>query len=141
MLYHLRYAHSVSIRSGKFSLKSTHFAGLLFGLDTGIISGVLVEIGGDLTNGVELTDNQKELITSATTLGALLGSFSTPPPLAIPKLTHQHRWSSRWCLERLVRPQGHVSPENLATVHWTEDGPGSRGCRLHRRFYRPSGVP
>ncbi|KAJ4000274.1 general substrate transporter [Lentinula boryana] len=50
-------------------------SGLLFGYDTGVISGALVTIGEDLTHGKELTDGQKEFITSATTLGALLGGL------------------------------------------------------------------
>ncbi|KAJ3741614.1 major facilitator superfamily domain-containing protein [Lentinula detonsa] len=45
------------------------------GYDTGVISGALVTIGEDLTHGKELTDGQKEFITSATTLGALLGGL------------------------------------------------------------------
>ncbi|KAG9310116.1 general substrate transporter [Chiua virens] len=49
-------------------------SGLLFGYDTGVISGALVTIGGDL-GPAELSDGQKELITSATTLGALLGGL------------------------------------------------------------------
>ncbi|KAJ2916232.1 hypothetical protein MD484_g4195, partial [Candolleomyces efflorescens] len=49
-------------------------SGLLFGYDTGVISGALVTIGSDL--GPEaLSNSQKELITSATTLGALLGGL------------------------------------------------------------------
>ncbi|KAF8179882.1 general substrate transporter [Pholiota molesta] len=49
-------------------------SGLLFGYDTGVISGALVTIGSDL--GPEaLSNGQKELITSATTLGALLGGL------------------------------------------------------------------
>ncbi|OJA09026.1 hypothetical protein AZE42_09027 [Rhizopogon vesiculosus] len=47
--------------------------GLLFGYDTGAISGTLITIKGDL-GPAELSDSQKEFITSATTLGALLGS-------------------------------------------------------------------
>jgi MFS transporter, SP family, solute carrier family 2 (myo-inositol transporter), member 13 len=46
----------------------------LTGYDTGIISGTLVTIGTDLGNHL-LTDIQKELITSATTLGALIGGL------------------------------------------------------------------
>ena len=42
-------------------------SGLLFGLDTGIISGALVEM--DDAFDKPLTDTYKELITSATTLG------------------------------------------------------------------------
>ncbi|KAI9464133.1 general substrate transporter [Lactarius psammicola] len=50
-------------------------SGLLFGYDTGVVSGALVSIGSDL--GPEsLSDLQKEFITSATTLGALLGSLA-----------------------------------------------------------------
>lgn len=50
-------------------------SGLLFGYDTGVISGALVTIGSDL--GPEaLSNGQKELITSATTLGALLGGLA-----------------------------------------------------------------
>ncbi|KAF5367764.1 hypothetical protein D9758_009840 [Tetrapyrgos nigripes] len=51
-------------------------SGLLFGYDTGVISGALVTIGTDLRDGAfELTNTQKEFITSATTLGALLGGI------------------------------------------------------------------
>ncbi|KDQ17790.1 hypothetical protein BOTBODRAFT_29944 [Botryobasidium botryosum FD-172 SS1] len=49
-------------------------SGLLFGYDTGVISGALVTIGSDL-GPQELSHIQKELITSATTLGALLGGL------------------------------------------------------------------
>ncbi|KAH9034686.1 general substrate transporter [Lactarius pseudohatsudake] len=50
-------------------------SGLLFGYDTGVVSGALVSIGSDL--GPESLSNlQKELITSATTLGALLGALA-----------------------------------------------------------------
>ncbi|EIM87168.1 general substrate transporter [Stereum hirsutum FP-91666 SS1] len=49
-------------------------SGLLFGYDTGVISGALVTINGDL-GPAELATGQKELITSATTLGALLGGL------------------------------------------------------------------
>ncbi|WWC61536.1 uncharacterized protein I303_104120 [Kwoniella dejecticola CBS 10117] len=48
-------------------------SGLLFGYDTAAISGVLVTIKNDL--GGVLTDWEKEAITSATTLGALLGGL------------------------------------------------------------------
>ncbi|KZT65007.1 general substrate transporter [Daedalea quercina L-15889] len=52
----------------------TSISGLLFGYDTGVISGALVTIGSDL--GPEnLLDFQKELITTATTLGALIGGL------------------------------------------------------------------
>ncbi|KAF9053866.1 general substrate transporter [Hymenopellis radicata] len=50
-------------------------SGLLFGYDTGVISGALVTIGKDL-GGSALTNGQKEFITSATTLGALLGGLA-----------------------------------------------------------------
>ncbi|KAG2069398.1 general substrate transporter [Suillus decipiens] len=50
-------------------------SGLLFGYDTGVISGTLVTINGDL-GPAQLSDVQKELITSATTLGALLGGLA-----------------------------------------------------------------
>ncbi|CED85172.1 general substrate transporter [Phaffia rhodozyma] len=50
-------------------------AGLLFGYDTGVISGTLVSIGSALGPAV-LSSGQKELITSATTLGALLGGLA-----------------------------------------------------------------
>lgn len=49
-------------------------SGLLFGYDTGVISGALVSIGSDL-GPAELSSVQKELITSSTTLGALLGGL------------------------------------------------------------------
>lgn len=50
-------------------------SGLLFGYDTGVISGALVTINGDLGPS-ELSNGQKEFITSATTLGALLGGLT-----------------------------------------------------------------
>ncbi|PBK63858.1 general substrate transporter [Armillaria solidipes] len=49
-------------------------SGLLFGYDTGVISGALVTIDSDL-GPEQLSSGQKEFITSATTLGALLGGF------------------------------------------------------------------
>ncbi|KAJ8496904.1 hypothetical protein ONZ45_g12272 [Pleurotus djamor] len=53
---------------------SSTISGLLFGYDTGVISGALVTIGSDL-GPAELSNGQKEFITSATTLGALLGGL------------------------------------------------------------------
>lgn len=53
---------------------STSISGGLFGYDTGVISGALVTIGSDL-GPAQLSSGQKELITSATTLGALLGGL------------------------------------------------------------------
>ncbi|KAI0342397.1 general substrate transporter [Trametopsis cervina] len=52
----------------------TSISGLLFGYDTGVISGALVSIGSDL-GPAELSSGQKEFITSATTLGALIGGL------------------------------------------------------------------
>ncbi|KAI0641632.1 general substrate transporter [Trametes meyenii] len=52
----------------------TSISGLLFGYDTGVISGALITIGDDL-GPAELSSGQKELITSSTTLGALLGGL------------------------------------------------------------------
>ncbi|KAI0062567.1 general substrate transporter [Artomyces pyxidatus] len=49
-------------------------SGLLFGYDTGVVSGALVTIGSDL-GPAALSDLQKELITSSTTLGAMLGGL------------------------------------------------------------------
>ncbi|OWZ59371.1 MFS transporter, SP family, solute carrier family 2 (myo-inositol transporter), member 13 [Cryptococcus neoformans c8] len=49
-------------------------SGLLFGYDTAAISGMLVIIKDDL--GTILSSWQKEVITSATTLGALLGGLA-----------------------------------------------------------------
>ncbi|KAK9449601.1 general substrate transporter [Limtongia smithiae] len=49
------------------------FSGFLFGYDTGYISGALVAMGNDL--GHEITSGEKEFITSATSLGALLGGI------------------------------------------------------------------
>lgn len=48
----------------------TSVCGFLFGYDTGYISGALVVIGTDL--GKTLSSGNKELITSATSLGALI---------------------------------------------------------------------
>ncbi|KAF7798166.1 hypothetical protein EIP86_009383 [Pleurotus ostreatoroseus] len=52
----------------------TSISGLLFGYDTGVISGALVTIGSDLGPS-SLSAGQSELITSATTLGALIGGL------------------------------------------------------------------
>ncbi|KAG9079576.1 myo-inositol transporter [Ceratobasidium sp. UAMH 11750] len=54
---------------------ASSISGLLFGYDTGVISGALVTIGSDL-GPAELSNTQKELITSSTTLGALLGGLA-----------------------------------------------------------------
>ncbi|KAH7333022.1 general substrate transporter [Rhizoctonia solani] len=54
---------------------ASSISGLLFGYDTGVISGTLVTIGSDL-GPEQLSNGQKELITSATTLGALLGGLA-----------------------------------------------------------------
>jgi Sugar (and other) transporter len=48
--------------------------GLLFGYDTGVISGVLVVIGKDLDNRV-LSSSEKELITALCAAGALCGTI------------------------------------------------------------------
>lgn len=48
-------------------------AGLLFGFDTGIISGALLFIGEDYT----LTTTMKELIVSSVLIGAMVGSLSS----------------------------------------------------------------
>ncbi|KAH0429225.1 myo-inositol transporter [Colletotrichum camelliae] len=53
---------------------ATAIGGMLFGYDTGVISGVLVVIGTDL-GGKELTHSEKELITALTAAGALLGAI------------------------------------------------------------------
>uniref|UniRef100_V5GJV6 Major facilitator superfamily (MFS) profile domain-containing protein n=1 Tax=Kalmanozyma brasiliensis (strain GHG001) TaxID=1365824 RepID=V5GJV6_KALBG len=47
--------------------------GLQFGWDTGIASGMLVAIHADL--GHDLSEGEQELIVSATTVGAILGSI------------------------------------------------------------------
>ena len=47
-------------------------SGLLFGYDTGVISSTLVSLGNDL--GHPLTTLDKSLITSCTSLGALIAS-------------------------------------------------------------------
>ncbi|KAK6204400.1 general substrate transporter [Scheffersomyces amazonensis] len=53
---------------------ASSISGFMFGYDTGYISSALVQIGTDLSNKV-LTSGEKEFITSATSLGALIGSF------------------------------------------------------------------
>ncbi|GAA5835612.1 hypothetical protein JCM11251_002976 [Rhodosporidiobolus azoricus] len=52
--------------------------GLLFGYDTGVIGGALVhdDISADL-HRIPLSSNNKEILTSATTLGALIAGFSS----------------------------------------------------------------
>ncbi|KAL7419079.1 myo-inositol transporter itr1 [Cryptotrichosporon argae] len=48
-------------------------SGLLFGYDTGVISGTLISIRSDL--GHALSSREMELVTSSTTFGALLGGL------------------------------------------------------------------
>ncbi|WVQ77169.1 hypothetical protein IAR50_006852 [Cryptococcus sp. DSM 104548] len=55
-------------------VSSAAVSGLLFGYDTAAISSMLVIIKEDL--GTALSDWQKEMITSATTFGALLGGLA-----------------------------------------------------------------
>ncbi|KAI5951545.1 ITR1 [Candida jiufengensis] len=53
---------------------TSSISGFMFGYDTGYISSALVQIGTDLSNKI-LTNGEKEFITSATSLGALLGAI------------------------------------------------------------------
>lgn len=53
---------------------ASSISGFMFGYDTGYISSALVQVGTDLLNKV-LSSGEKELITSATSLGALLGAI------------------------------------------------------------------
>ncbi|KAI5968881.1 ITR1 [Candida margitis] len=53
---------------------ASSISGFMFGYDTGYISSALVQIGTDLSNKI-LTSGEKEFITSATSLGALLGAI------------------------------------------------------------------
>lgn len=53
-------------------------SGFLFGYDTGYISSALISIGKDLDNK-ELTYGDKEIITAATSLGALISSLFAGP--------------------------------------------------------------
>ena len=53
---------------------ATAIGGMLFGYDTGVISGVLVVIGSDL-NGRPLEHWEKELITGLCAGGALIGAI------------------------------------------------------------------
>ncbi|KAI7139564.1 hypothetical protein KC352_g29830, partial [Hortaea werneckii] len=52
---------------------ATAIGGMLFGYDTGVISGVLVVLGSDL-DGRPVTDSEKELITALCAAGALVGA-------------------------------------------------------------------
>lgn len=54
---------------------ASSISGFMFGYDTGYISGALVSVGTDLSNKI-LTNGEKELITSATSLGALIGALA-----------------------------------------------------------------
>ncbi|KIO28243.1 hypothetical protein M407DRAFT_22575 [Tulasnella calospora MUT 4182] len=54
---------------------ASNISGLLFGYDTGVISGALVTIRGDL-GPAKLSNMQRELITSSMTVGALLGGLA-----------------------------------------------------------------
>ncbi|EGW33325.1 uncharacterized protein SPAPADRAFT_60662 [Spathaspora passalidarum NRRL Y-27907] len=53
---------------------ASSISGFMFGYDTGYISSALIQVGTDLSNKI-LTSGEKELITSATSLGALLGAI------------------------------------------------------------------
>lgn len=53
---------------------ATGIGGMLFGYDTGVISGVLVTIGNALDNK-PLSSSNKELITALCAAGALIGSI------------------------------------------------------------------
>ncbi|KAH6889654.1 general substrate transporter [Thelonectria olida] len=53
---------------------ATAIGGMLFGYDTGVISGVLVVLGTDL-DGKLLRSNEKELITALCAGGALIGAI------------------------------------------------------------------
>lgn len=53
---------------------ASSISGFMFGYDTGYISSALVQVGTDLSNKI-LTSGEKEFITSATSLGALLGAI------------------------------------------------------------------
>ncbi|CAI4038248.1 hypothetical protein SMKI_04G5900 [Saccharomyces mikatae IFO 1815] len=53
--------------------------GLLFGYDTGVISGVLLSLKPEDLSLAVLTDFQKELITSSTSVGSFFGSMLAFP--------------------------------------------------------------
>lgn len=53
---------------------ASSISGFMFGYDTGYISSALVQVGTDLSNK-HLTYGEKEFITSATSLGALIGAI------------------------------------------------------------------
>jgi SP family myo-inositol transporter-like MFS transporter 13 len=53
---------------------ATGIGGMLFGYDTGVISGVLVVLGNDLNNR-PLSDSDKEVITTLCAVGAFIGAI------------------------------------------------------------------
>lgn len=53
---------------------ASSISGFMFGYDTGYISAALVQVKTDLSNKI-LSSGEKELITSATSLGALIGAL------------------------------------------------------------------
>lgn len=53
---------------------ATAIGGMLFGYDTGVISGVLVVLDSDLNNR-PLSDSEKELITTLCAAGAFIGAI------------------------------------------------------------------
>ncbi|MCW2549706.1 MAG: sugar porter family transporter [Mycobacterium sp.] len=57
----------------RFSAAITALGGLLFGYDTGVISGALLFIGKDFHN---LTSFDKELLTSMLLIGAMIGALA-----------------------------------------------------------------
>ncbi|KAM9913880.1 hypothetical protein OXX69_001177 [Metschnikowia pulcherrima] len=69
--------YSSNIAPNRFVILLTlasSISGFMFGYDTGYISAALVQVGTDLSNKV-LTSGEKELITSATSLGAFFGAI------------------------------------------------------------------
>lgn len=111
------------------------------GLDTGIISGVLVVIGSDL-GGSPLTTGQEEVIVSATTVGALFGALlagtladwwgrkkvcAVTPPLSSLLRGFQFFFSEIWISLGVVVTLDYNPGERL--LH-----PGSRGTGLSERL-------
>ncbi|KAG0654366.1 hypothetical protein C6P45_003413 [Maudiozyma exigua] len=69
---HLPYV--INLRTVTIIIGAT-IGGLLFGYDTGVISGVLLYLKPSDLQRLQITDLQKEFITSSTSIGSFLGSL------------------------------------------------------------------
>ncbi|CCD22593.1 Cin10p NDAI_0A04360 [Naumovozyma dairenensis CBS 421] len=70
--------YSIDLKTSLIFVGST-VGGLLFGYDTGVISGVLLNLKPEDLSRPSLTDFNREIITSITSIGSFLGSIIAFP--------------------------------------------------------------